>query len=289
MAKNGGKWAKSQLIMITLLAAAVIALGVALVVSTGSQVAPPEADVASVAQALPTPSASEPTTAVTPDSEQKQNSREDSTEPEWTPPADEPATESEDSAPEWTSPADVPATESEDLAPEWTSPADEPATEPVYSGPVCPGIHLTSHISSIAYEQADYEHEYYVHVAGTLVNETPYPVEMYLDLVPSVEGLIPDGTSAVSVDVGDYEWKPAPGKPRPSQVIIEPGQEFPFNSRSNFPSDVESLQKITQWYTGTESVYYSYYVSQDAPDCSPTNDIGEGKSIPVSAFPPPIK
>lgn len=279
MAQNGGKWAKSQLIIVGMLVATVIALGVALMVSTGSQVAPSEADTAPLARTSPTPSASEPAAPVTPDSEQRPNSQEESGEPEWTLPDDEPAPK----------PATEPTTEPADTPAEWTPLEDESATGPVYSEPVCPGTYLTSNISSIEYEPAVYEAEYYVHVAGSLVNETPYPVEIYLDAVPSVEGLKPDGNFVVYVDMGDYEWNPAPGRPRPSQVIIEPGQEFPFNSRSSYPIDADSLQEITHWYTGTESVLFAYYVSQDAPDCSPTNYIGEGESIPVSAFPPPTK
>lgn len=267
--------------MVSMLAAAVIALSVALMTSMGSRVAPQEAGVAPVAKTSPTPVVGVPTAADTPESEGRPDSSKESTKPEWALPDDEPSTE----------PVAEPSTEPVESLPEWTPPEGAPATEAEYSEPVCPGTYLASHISSIEYESAEYEGEYegeyYVHATGRLVNETPYPIVIYLDLVPTVEGLIPDGTSAVSVDKGEYEWKPANGKPRPSQVEIQPGQEFPFTSRSNFPSHVESLQEVTHWYTGTESVYYSNYASQDSPDCSPTNDVGEGESIPVSVFPPP--
>lgn len=108
---------------------------------------------------------------------------------------------------------------------------------------------------------------------GVIHNGTTAPV-FVTSWAPSVKGLDANGMVTTYLDT-EFEWKPAPGQPRPPQITLLPGQDLTYSVKAKeVPSG--TIRATKTWYVDpSDSVdYYSDF--RTYADC---------EDVKVSALP----
>lgn len=105
---------------------------------------------------------------------------------------------------------------------------------------------------------------------GLIRNRTTAPVYIF-DSAPSVKGLDVNGRVTTYLDT-DFDWKPAPGEPRPPQITLHPGQDLTYTVHRSEIS-TEALRATVAWHVNPEDsvdYYADFRTYVDCPGVSVT-------------------
>lgn len=203
------------------------------------------------------------------------------------PPTGAPGTATVRPAPAPTSAPSVPVPEPTAYAPEVIETLHTPVPAqqsqqrpgPAPSKPVCPTGVVESGLTDITVTN-----ERHTTVAGvsTMVdiagqglirNRTTAPVYIFSS-APSVKGLDTNGRLTIYLDT-DFNWKPAPGEPRPAQITLQPGEDLTYRVyRTGLYTS--TLRETVAWYVNPEEAVDYYADFRTYADCPP---------VPVVALP----
>lgn len=130
-------------------------------------------------------------------------------------------------------------------SPAFTQPSGQ---HPTPSATVCPSGVVTSGLTDITVTNERAINVFtLVDIVGhgAISNDTTAPIDVYISS-PSVKGLDVDGRVSTYLDT-EFDWRPAPGEPRPAQVTIQPGQMLTYTVAEQGLSS-STLRKTTAWY-----------------------------------------
>lgn len=94
---------------------------------------------------------------------------------------------------------------------------------------------------------------------GALTNESSDSVQISIISIPQVNGLDSQGNSVISASVGAFDYLPPPGQPRPSSIILAPGESVTY-SFINKDEMSGRVSRVTHWYTDLK--YLDAYAAQ---------------------------
>lgn len=171
-----------------------------------------------------------------------------------------------------------------DLATRPTIPneAPQPAAVPVAQ---CPTGVITAGVTQVEFGVPSYEGSTYVGLTakGTINNRTSAVITFYDRGTPDLEGLDSRGSTTFFEQFGDYSYVPPAGEPRPSQLILHPGQSMNYQVTREYVH-VDSILATNFWFTAldTNSFSVSYDDEEARIGCGDPKVVANesGQSIP---------
>ncbi len=113
---------------------------------------------------------------------------------------------------------------------------------------------------------------------GAIRNDTTAPIHVFSS-EPSVKGLDIDGRVTTYLDA-EFDWKPAPGEPRPAQITLQPGPTLSYVVTEQGLSS-STLRKTKAWYVDPKDSVEGYSDFRTYVDCpaAPVAAISGGPGI----------
>lgn len=161
----------------------------------------------------------------------------------------------------------------------------EPDVPPVASEPACPSGAVTVGLSSVTFSD-DQTYNGIMNVVtvtgqGTVRNASTSPATFSIISIPNVIGLDRDGRTVLSNNLGDFDYTPPAGQPRPDEVVLTPGESLNF-SFTNKDERAETVADVTHWYIDLD-YWTSYAVTPEGTNylCEiPVKVTEDGQSLP---------